>query len=257
MAEARPADADRPDHSGAGRRRTTLADGSARTTASTTSSPSGSTSTARRAARASRRARCTQFLGGQRRVRRSGDRGHGPGPAQSRPDRHARPRLATPSCPGRPAWRGSRATSRSTASRGRTARGRRCERAIERLAGIGYEMRVGVEAEHMLVTRRPDGSIAPFDPQRRRHPREALLRLQGPVGRPRLPARADRRHGTAGLGAVRVRPRGRAPRSSSSTGSTPTRSTTADRYTFFKMMTSQVAAARARSRRTCPSRSAT
>ena len=30
-------------------------------------------------------------------------------------------------------------------------------RAIERLGSAGYELRVGVEAEHMLVTRRPDG----------------------------------------------------------------------------------------------------
>jgi len=36
--------------------------------------------------------------------------------------------------------------------------------ACERLRGEGYVMMVGVEAEHFLVQRRPDGSIAPFDP---------------------------------------------------------------------------------------------
>jgi glutamine synthetase len=34
----------------------------------------------------------------------------------------------------------------------------------ERLRREGYEMMVGVEAEHFLVKRQPDGSIAPFDP---------------------------------------------------------------------------------------------
>jgi glutamine synthetase len=34
----------------------------------------------------------------------------------------------------------------------------------ERLRGEGYVMMVGVEAEHFLVQRRPDGSIVPFDP---------------------------------------------------------------------------------------------
>jgi glutamine synthetase len=36
--------------------------------------------------------------------------------------------------------------------------------ACERLRREGYVMMVGVEAEHFLVQRRPDGSIAPFDP---------------------------------------------------------------------------------------------
>ncbi len=38
------------------------------------------------------------------------------------------------------------------------------QRQIARLASVGYSMKVGVEPEHMLVTRGPDGSIAPFDP---------------------------------------------------------------------------------------------
>jgi len=37
-------------------------------------------------------------------------------------------------------------------------------RQVERLATAGYNMKVGVEPEHMLVTRGADGSIAPFDP---------------------------------------------------------------------------------------------
>jgi glutamine synthetase len=36
--------------------------------------------------------------------------------------------------------------------------------AIQTLAQEGYALMVGVEAEHFLVTRRPDGTIAPFDP---------------------------------------------------------------------------------------------
>ncbi len=38
------------------------------------------------------------------------------------------------------------------------------KRAVERLKGEGYRMMVGVEAEHFLVQRRPDGTIVPFDP---------------------------------------------------------------------------------------------
>lgn len=40
------------------------------------------------------------------------------------------------------------------------------KRAVESLAREGYSMMVGAEAEHFLVTRRPDGTIAPFDPDR-------------------------------------------------------------------------------------------
>jgi glutamine synthetase len=36
--------------------------------------------------------------------------------------------------------------------------------ACDRLRQEGYVMMVGVEAEHFLITRRPDGSIVPFDP---------------------------------------------------------------------------------------------
>ena len=118
-------------------------------------------------------------------------------------------------------------------------------------------MRVGVEAEHMLVTRDArTASIAPFDPDRRRHARQALLRLQGPVGptcrylRELIrymeqlgwePYASDHEDGTAQF---------------ELNWKYADALTTADRYTFFKMMTSQVAERTARSRRTCPSRSA-
>ena len=36
--------------------------------------------------------------------------------------------------------------------------------ALARLRTLGYELKVGVEAEHMLVTRAADGTIAPYDP---------------------------------------------------------------------------------------------
>ena len=51
---------------------------------------------------------------------------------------------------------------------------------IERLAGLGYSMKVGVEAEHMLVTRAAGRLDRAVRPDRLRHAREALLRLQGP-----------------------------------------------------------------------------
>jgi glutamine synthetase len=38
------------------------------------------------------------------------------------------------------------------------------KRNLETLAREGYSMMVGTEAEHFLVQRRPDGSIAPYDP---------------------------------------------------------------------------------------------
>ena len=98
----------------------------------------------------------------------------------------------------------------------------RPQAALDRLAGIGYELNVGVEAEHMLVTRAADGSIAPVRPDRLRHARQALLRLQGPGREPRLPARPRPRTWRPWAGS-RTRPTTRTPpRSSSSTGSTPT-----------------------------------
>ena len=114
------------------------------------------------------------------------------------------------------------------------------KRAIERLADIGYEMRVGVEAEHMLVTRRPDGSIAPFDPAgvdtlekpcydfkglsaNLPYLRE-LIRAMEDLGWE--PYASDHEDGTAQF---------------ELNWKYAPALTTADRYTFFKMMTNQVA----------------
>ena len=98
------------------------------------------------------------------------------------------------------------------------------KRNLARLAEAGYTLKVGVEAEHMLVTRAADGSIAPFDPtdfDTLDKPCYDFKGLAANLGYLRGP---DPVHGGPGLGALRVRPRGRAPRSSSSTGSTPRRS---------------------------------
>jgi glutamine synthetase len=115
------------------------------------------------------------------------------------------------------------------------------KRATERLAGIGYEMRVGVEAEHMLVTRRPDGTIAPYDPQ-------GVDTLEKPC--------YDFKSLSANLDYLRTLVRametlGWEPYASDHEDGTAQFElnwkyaealTTADRYTFFKMMTNQVAA---------------
>ena len=115
----------------------------------------------------------------------------------------------TRSCPGRRASPGSPATSSVDGEPWPYCSRTALRRAIERLAEAGYEMRVGVEAEHMLVTRDGPTARSPRTTRRARHARQALLRLQEPVGEHALPARADRVHGAARLGAVRVRPRGR------------------------------------------------
>ena len=70
-------------------------------------------------------------------------------------------------------------------------------------------MRVGVEAEHMLVTRRPDGSIAPFDPQGVDTLEKPCYDFKGLSANLGYLRDAGPRHGAAGLGALRVRPRGR------------------------------------------------
>lgn len=114
------------------------------------------------------------------------------------------------------------------------------KRALERLAKLGYEMKVGVEAEHMLVTRRPDGTIAPFDPT-------GSDTLEKPC--------YDFKGLAANLGYLRDLVRymehlGWEPYASDHEDATAQFElnwkyadalTTADRYTFFKMMTSQVA----------------
>ena len=82
-------------------------------------------------------------------------------------------------------------------------------RQIERLAGVGYSMKVGVEAEHMLVTRAPDGSIAPFDPSGVDTLQKPCYDFKSLAGQPRLPAHARGLPRAARLGAVRLRSRGR------------------------------------------------
>jgi len=113
-------------------------------------------------------------------------------------------------------------------------------RATDELRREGYVMMVGVEAEHFLVRRRDDGSIAPFDPDgvdTLDKPCYDFKSLAGSMGYLRTvvgyldrlgwePYASDHEDGTAQFeinwkyaDAV----------------------TTADRLTFFKMMTSQVA----------------
>ncbi|MBI2466642.1 MAG: type III glutamate--ammonia ligase [Candidatus Rokubacteria bacterium] len=113
-------------------------------------------------------------------------------------------------------------------------------RATEELRREGYVMMVGVEAEHFLVRRREDGTIAPFDPDgvdTLEKPCYDFKSLAGSMGYLRTlvgyldqlgwePYASDHEDGTAQFeinwkyaDAV----------------------TTADRLTFFKMMTSQVA----------------
>jgi glutamine synthetase len=113
--------------------------------------------------------------------------------------------------------------------------------AVKRLAGLGYEMRVGVEAEHMLVTRQADGSIAPFDPL-------GVDTLEKPC--------YDFKSLSANLPYLRELVRamevlGWEPYASDHEDGTAQFElnwkyadalTTADRYTFFKMMTNQIAA---------------
>ena len=112
---------------------------------------------------------------------------------------------------------------------------------IERLAAAGYELRVGIEAEHMLVTRAADGSIAPFNPSGfdtlekpcydfkglsgSMHYLRELIRNMETLGWE--PYASDHEDGTAQY---------------ELNWKYSDAMTTADRYTFFKMMSSQVAA---------------
>jgi len=112
---------------------------------------------------------------------------------------------------------------------------------IERLAAAGYELRVGIEAEHMLVTRAADGSIAPFNPSGfdtlekpcydfkglsgSMHYLRELIRNMETLGWE--PYASDHEDGTAQF---------------ELNWKYSDAMTTADRYTFFKMMTNQVAA---------------
>ena len=114
------------------------------------------------------------------------------------------------------------------------------QRQLARLAAVGYSMAVGVEAEHMLVTRGPDGRIAPFDPS-------GFDTLEKPC--------YDFKSLAASLGYLRtlveyMEGLGWGPYASDHEDATAQFElnwkysdalTTADRYTFFKMMTNQVA----------------
>ena len=113
-------------------------------------------------------------------------------------------------------------------------------RAIDRLAGLGYTLKVGVEAEHMLVSRGADGSIRPFDPS-------GYDTLEKPC--------YDFKSLAANLPYLRtlieyMEGLGWGPYASDHEDGTAQFElnwkyadalTTADRYTFFKMMTNQVA----------------
>ena len=113
--------------------------------------------------------------------------------------------------------------------------------AIDRLAGLGYTLKVGIEAEHMLVTRAADGSIAPFDPagiDTLEKPCYDFKSLSGSmhylrelIGHMELlgwePYASDHEDGTAQY---------------ELNWKYADALETADRFTFFKMMTSQVAA---------------
>jgi glutamine synthetase len=114
------------------------------------------------------------------------------------------------------------------------------KRNLERLADAGYTLKVGVEAEHMLVSRAADGSIAPFDPTNSDTLDKPCYDFKGLA---------------ANLGYLRDLIRymeglGWEPYASDHEDGTAQFElnwkysdalTTADRYTFFKMMTSQVA----------------
>ena len=114
------------------------------------------------------------------------------------------------------------------------------QRQLGRLAAVGYSLAVGVEAEHMLVTRGPDGRIAPFDPS-------GFDTLEKPC--------YDFKSLAASLGYLRtlveyMEGLGWEPYASDHEDATAQFELnwkyadaleTADRYTFFKMMTNQVA----------------
>ena len=109
-----------------------------------------------------------------------------------------------------------------------------------RLAATGYTLKVGVEAEHMLITRAADGSIAPFDPTgsdtldkpcydfkglaaNLDYLRDLIRYMEGLGWEPYA---SDHEDGTAQF---------------ELNWKYADALTTADRYTFFKMMTSQIA----------------
>ena len=113
--------------------------------------------------------------------------------------------------------------------------------AIDRLAAIGYTLKVGIEAEHMLVTRAPDGTISPYDPGGLDTLEKPCYDFKGLSGS--MPYLRELLRNMETLGWE--------PYASDHEDATAQFElnwrysdalTTADRYTFFKMMTSQVAA---------------
>ena len=113
-------------------------------------------------------------------------------------------------------------------------------RQIDRLAGIGYVMKVGVEPEHMLVSRAPDGSVTPFDPSGSDTLQKPCYDFKG------LAANLEYLRTLVGY----LERLGWEPYASDHEDATAQFEInwkyadaleTADRYTFFKMMTSQVA----------------
>lgn len=112
--------------------------------------------------------------------------------------------------------------------------------ALARLRALGFEMKVGVEAEHMLVARGTDGRVIPYDPN-------GVDTLAKPC--------YDFKSLSANLGYLRtlvtyMEALGWEPYATDHEDATAQFElnwkyadalTTADRYTFFKMMTSQVA----------------
>ena len=113
-------------------------------------------------------------------------------------------------------------------------------RALDRLAGLGYQLKVGVEAEHMLVVRAADGSITPFDPSGSDTLDKPCYDFKGLAAN--LGYLRDLIRAMEGLGWE--------PYASDHEDGTAQFElnwkyadalTTADRYTFFKMMTSQYA----------------
>jgi len=113
-------------------------------------------------------------------------------------------------------------------------------RALDALRREGYTMMVGAEAEHFLVQRRPDGTIAPFDP-------DGVDTMDKPC--------YDFKSLAGSMGYLRamigyLEQLGWEPYASDHEDANSQYEinwkyadalTTADRYTFFKMMTSQVA----------------
>lgn len=113
-------------------------------------------------------------------------------------------------------------------------------RACEGLRREGLELMVGVEAEHFLVTRRPDGSIAPFDPDgvdTLDKPCYDFKSLSGSMGYLRTLVGYLERLGWEPYASDHEDANAQFELNWKYADAL----TTADRLTFFKMMTSQVA----------------